>query len=280
MTTGWVKTANWSTGMAVGLCLVAAVLSRTGAEPVIAQGNGATALELRQPSHATRSREVVRPSTTAISNSSEATDARAPTATCRPRRSSSPRRSPGPASRRLLAKLSREQERRRSALPAGGRRRLPCERRTRERLLEPGGQRARSRDDALAGERQARSIRRPVSRRTRPPSISGAPSCPCSTSRSPDLTTSCRSGRRRAPRVPIMGQDPNGPEPARWLSTRCAVRHATGTGPRRALRARAGDGRTAGRACSMTSRPSSRRCSRRTGVERLREAILSGVDIP
>jgi len=44
MTTGWSKTGNWSTGMAVGLCLVAAVLSRTGAGQVIAQGNGATTL--------------------------------------------------------------------------------------------------------------------------------------------------------------------------------------------------------------------------------------------
>ena len=44
MTTGWAKTGSWSTGMAVGLCLVAAALSRAGAGPVIAQGNGTTTL--------------------------------------------------------------------------------------------------------------------------------------------------------------------------------------------------------------------------------------------
>ncbi len=42
----------------------------------------------------------------------------------------------------------------RSALPAGGRRRLPYQRRQCDRLLEPGGKRARARDDALALERQ------------------------------------------------------------------------------------------------------------------------------
>ena len=50
--------------------------------------------------HATRSREVVWPSTTAISASSEATDARARTATCHRKPSSFLPRSPGLASRR------------------------------------------------------------------------------------------------------------------------------------------------------------------------------------
>ena len=40
MTTRWVKTGVWFTGMAAGLCLVAEVLSRTGAGHVIAQGTG------------------------------------------------------------------------------------------------------------------------------------------------------------------------------------------------------------------------------------------------
>ena len=60
------------------------------------------------------------------------------------------------ALRGVAGEVVRQQERRRSALPASGRRRLPCQRRKRERLLEPGGQRACSRYDALAGERQAR----------------------------------------------------------------------------------------------------------------------------
>ena len=59
----------------------------------------------------------------------------------------------------LIARSGRKQERGRSALPAGGRRRLSCERRQRERLLESRGKRARSRDDALAGERQAHRSR-------------------------------------------------------------------------------------------------------------------------
>jgi len=43
-TTRWVKRGNWSTGLAVGLCLVATGLSRTAARPVIAQGAGTTRL--------------------------------------------------------------------------------------------------------------------------------------------------------------------------------------------------------------------------------------------
>jgi cytochrome c peroxidase len=44
MTTQWVKRGIWSTGMVAGLCLVGAVLSVTGAERVIAQGTGTTRL--------------------------------------------------------------------------------------------------------------------------------------------------------------------------------------------------------------------------------------------
>ena len=44
MTTRWVKTGVWSTGMAAGLCLVAAVLSQTDAGHVFAQGTGTTRL--------------------------------------------------------------------------------------------------------------------------------------------------------------------------------------------------------------------------------------------
>ena len=42
-----------------------------------------------------------------------------------------------------------------------------------------------------------------------------------------------------APRLPIMGQDPNGPEPAGRLPARCAFRFASGASSRRTLRARA-----------------------------------------
>jgi cytochrome c peroxidase len=44
MTTRWVKIRHWSTGIAGGVLLVAAVLSRTGAGQVVAQGNGTTRL--------------------------------------------------------------------------------------------------------------------------------------------------------------------------------------------------------------------------------------------
>jgi len=44
MTARWVRTGVWLTSMGAGVCLVAAVLSRTSAGRVIAQGNGATTL--------------------------------------------------------------------------------------------------------------------------------------------------------------------------------------------------------------------------------------------
>jgi cytochrome c peroxidase len=44
MTTRWVKTGIWATGIAAGLCLVAAVLSQTDAGHVFAQGTGTTRL--------------------------------------------------------------------------------------------------------------------------------------------------------------------------------------------------------------------------------------------
>jgi hypothetical protein len=48
-----------------------------------------------------------------------------------------------------------------------------------------------------------------------------------------------------APRVPIMDQDPDGPNRQGGVPARCPIRDAAGTGARRALRARAGDARTA-----------------------------------
>ena len=44
MTTRWVKTGHWFTSVAAGVCLVAAALSLTSAGRVVAQGNGATRL--------------------------------------------------------------------------------------------------------------------------------------------------------------------------------------------------------------------------------------------
>ena len=173
MTTRWVKTGNWFTGMAVGLCLVAAVLSRTGAGHVIAQGTGTTHAQLRQPTmrrgrarscglqrpqspRARRQRTRVRGLPRAI---------RGVPAFSRGRQGSL---------RGVAGEVSAQQERGRSALPACGRRRLPCQRRQRERLLEPGGQRACSRHDAVAAERQARRPGHRSAVRTTPPSISGA----------------------------------------------------------------------------------------------------------
>ena len=111
--------------------------------------------QLRQPAMRrgrARSCGLQRPQSPA---SSEATDARARTATCHPRRSSFPLRSPGLASRRCWRSCPTTRTRT-IRFPARGRRRLPYQRRKRERLLEPGGQRACSRYDAFAGERQAR----------------------------------------------------------------------------------------------------------------------------
>ncbi len=86
-------------GIAAGICLVTAVLVSTSAAPIIAEGNGARS-SIATANHATASRGAVRRSMTAISSNSVETDAHAPTATCRRTRSSSHRRWPGPASRR------------------------------------------------------------------------------------------------------------------------------------------------------------------------------------
>ena len=201
------NTCQRNVAMAAGVGL-AAVLWTTSTRPALAQGNGATKLNCDSApcDDVARGRAAFndRNLNELGGNGRACADCHMP--------SDSFQLSPAVARARfdaLLAKLRAQQERGRSALPAGRRRRLPRERGQRERLLEPGGKRARARDDAVASERQGhRSSDRSALGRT-PRSISGARSCPCSTSRSPDRISSCRSGlRRRSSASPSSARTP------------------------------------------------------------------------
>ena len=103
-----------------------------------------------------------------------------------------------------------QQERGRSAVPAGGCRRLPGERGERQRLLQSGRQRARARHASVAAEcPTARSGDGPANGRDRDRSLPRG-----------HAGDERRDHRDRmaslpiwppAPRVPILGVDPNGP---------------------------------------------------------------------
>jgi hypothetical protein len=190
----WAKTGVWFTRVAAGVSLVAAVLSLASAGRVIAQGNGATKLNCdSQPCDAVaRGRAAFndRNLRELGGNGRACADCHMPSETFQ--------LSPAIARARfeaLLSKLSNNEN-------ADD----PLFRPVDADDFRANGDHASDFSNLVDNGLVRVTMPLPVNVRlvdpatglpsNDPPSISGAPSCPCSTSRSPDPTACCRSGRR------------------------------------------------------------------------------------